>query len=230
MIISVKVPAHVFFQAANVLKINDYYLLHVDQEEMFVDIDGIRRLSMAAHSPFIIIRVVNVEDESKWFLSQCERLQSNVMKFSWDILLTGITEVTNQAALDLLNMNPYNRHGDAWWDIVEERAREAFRTHSTDARINLVDNLVDELVDYRHPHRDGVDSLVDVSMAWYNDPTYQMFLSSTRPQPSDPIGFAPRDYVTSEAPIIKVKDDSRFEEPKDTKPQMSINELLFGGD
>lgn len=225
MIISVRVPADVFFQAANTLKINDYYLLHVAHEEMFSEINDIRRFSMATHHPFLIIRVMNGDDESKWFLSQCERVQSNAIIFSLDILLTGITEVTNQATLSLLNMTPY-RPDDAWWEIVEERARESLRTHSTDVGIRLVD----ELVDYRHP-QDSVDSLVDVGMAWHNDPLYQSFLSSLHSQPLNPIEeFVPSDYVTSGAPIIKVKDEPRFEEPKDMKPQMSINELLFGGD
>lgn len=231
MIISVKVPADVFLQAANVLKTNEYYVLHVAREEILSeDIRDIQRSGMGARVPYPIIRVINSENESEWFLSQCESVQGNVMIFSWDILLIGITEVTNQATLDLLNRTPYNRHGDAWWDMVEERAREALRAHSTDVGIQLVDDVVD----YRHQHRDSVDSLVDVGIdvgrVWYNDPSYQRFLSSFHSQPLDPIGFVPSDYVTSGAPIIKVDDEPRFEEPKDMKPQMSINELLFGGD
>lgn len=223
MIISVKVPADVFSQAANTLKINEYYVLHVSREGISSE-DNIRAACGFLHP---IIRVMNEENESEWFLSQCESIQGNVMIFSYDILLTGITEVTNQATLDLLNMTPYNRHGDTWWDTVEEIAREALRTH-TDVGIRLVD----ELVDYRHPHRDGVDSLVDVGRAWYNDPVYQSFLSSLHSHPLDSIGFVPSDYATRRngAPIIKVEDEPRFEEPKDMKPQMSINELLFGGE
>lgn len=220
MIISVRVRADSFFQAANVLKINDYYILPAVPEEMFSGIDSIRRLTMAINPSSAIIRVMNEEDESKWFLSQCKRVQCNVMTLLYDILLTGIMEVENQATLDLLNVTPYNRHGDAWWDMVEERAREAFRTHSTDVGIHLVDSIHDSLV----------DAGIDAGRVWYDDPTYQRFLSSLRPQPSDPIGFVPSDYVTSGAPIIKVDDEPRFEEPKDTKPQMSINDLLFGGE
>lgn len=226
MIISVKVPVNAFHHAVNALKANDCrYLLHVAREAMSSEIDDIQRFGIATGLSFPIIRVMNEENESEWFLSQCEGVQSNVMIFSYDILLTGITEVTNQATLDLLNRAPY-RPDDAWWEIVEERARESLRTHSTDVGIRLVD----ELVDYRHP-QDSVDSLVDVGMAWYNDPLYQSFLSALHSQPLNPIEeFVPSDYVTSGAPIIKVKDEPRFEEPKDMKPQMSINELLFGGD
>lgn len=222
MIISVRVPADAFFQAANVLKINDYYILPAVPEEMFSEIDDIRRLIMATDSSPAIIRVMNEEDESKWFLSQCKRAQINVMTHLYDILLIGIMEVTNQATLDLLNMTPYNRHGDAWLDMVEERAREAFRTHSTDVWIHLVDSI----------HGSLVDAGIDVGRVWYNDPVYQSFLSSLHSQPLDSIGFVPSDYATRRngAPIIKVEDEPRFEESKDTKPQMSISELLFGSE
>lgn len=230
MIISVRVPADVFSQAANTLKIHEYYVLHVAREG--ISSEDIRAAGAGFLHP--IIRVMNEENESEWFLSQCESIQGNVMIFSYDILLTGITEVTDRATLDLLNMTPYNRHGDAWWDMVEGRAREALRTHSTDVGIRLAD----EIVDYRHPYRDSVDSLVDAAArsaravrVWYNDPLYQSFLSSLHSQPLNPIEeFVPSDYVTSGAPIIKVDDEPRFEEPKDAKPQMSINDLLFGGD
>lgn len=223
MIISVKVPADVFLQAANVLKTNEYYVLHVAREEILSeDIRDIQRSGMGAMVPYPIIMVINSENESEWFLSQCESVQGNVMIFSWDMLLIGITEVTNQATLDLLNMTPY-RHDNVWWDIVEERAREAFRTHSTDAGIHF---------DYRRHNIDDIDSLVDVGRVWYNDPVYQSFLSSLHSHPLDSIGFVPSDYATRRngAPIIKVEDEPRSEEPKDTKPQMSINDLLFGGD
>lgn len=220
MIISVRVPADVFHSAAHQLKTDKYYVLHATREEVLIEMVSIRRFGMAANISYPIIRVMNEENESEWFLSMCGSIQENAVIFSYDILLDGIIEVTNQATLDLLNVTPY-RPDDAWWNIVEERARGALRAHDTEVGIQGI-----HLVDYLRPHRDDVDSLVDVGSAY----AYQSFLSLLHSQPSSPIGFVPSDYVTSGAPIIKVEDKPRFEEPKDTKPQMSINELLFGGD